>query len=573
MSEVSQEFNKDGGISNLSDVLGTGAGANTGSPDTSLTRPPVDPSGGGGIGNTFLTEPLHAEFVKLLEEASFLRQIAKTVTMTQPTLRVPAITSGLQVYYHGEQGQEANETTMSAGDFTLEARKIMAQVLATAELYEDSQQNIEQIITGDFVRAIAQAEEQAFLLGRQTAVGGQPKGRTATITNGVLHGVANGDIRGITGFVTNENGADDTFTYDHWGTQTGEWTVGTQADTQKVVTSPLHICDGVLTVATDENNMVDMKGASFQGQSAYKAIREGIFRLGLLGRDRNDLILILNPVASNQLLQSDELMTLDKYGSNATILTGEVGSLFGVKIIESSFLPSNGISAGGNAYGKGGYGVLVHKPSLLLGDLRKVQVENERIIQNDAYRTVISERLAFGVERRNCAVGIGDIATDVSSISQGSSIFFPSGQTPAITGGTADTIAEATLQAGTGQEIEFTASNLDVSERETSLVVTDLVLTQASGSTWDVKLTTIEDSADIAQEGAALPSATLAKGSMIQLNNGSANDLQATTLTLGLSFSDSGTSLDLGDTAVIKIAIYDGSQYSNIHTYTMTVGA
>ena len=134
MSEITQEFEKDGGITNLGDVLGTGAGINTGSEST-LTNPPAGDNA--GFGNTFLTEPLHAEFVKLLEEASFVRQIAKTVTMTQPTLRVPAITSGLEVYYHGEQGQEANETTMSAGDFTLEARKIMAQVIATAELYED----------------------------------------------------------------------------------------------------------------------------------------------------------------------------------------------------------------------------------------------------------------------------------------------------------------------------------------------------------------------------------------------------------------------------------------------------
>ena len=68
-------------------------------------------------------------------------------------------------------------------------------------------------------------------------------------------------------------------------------------------------------------------------------------------------------------------------------------------------MPSNGILVNGtNTYGQGGYGVLVHKPSLLLGDLRKVQVENERIIQNDAYRTVISERLAFGMERRNGTV-------------------------------------------------------------------------------------------------------------------------------------------------------------------------
>ena len=145
MSELNQEFSKQTlGDGELSNVLGTGADINTGQETANLTNPHLNPP---GIGNTFLTEPLHAQFVTMLEEASFVRQIAKTVAMDQPTLRVPAITSGLEVYYQGEQGQEATQTTMSAGDFTLEARKIMAQVLATAELYEDSQQNIEQIIT------------------------------------------------------------------------------------------------------------------------------------------------------------------------------------------------------------------------------------------------------------------------------------------------------------------------------------------------------------------------------------------------------------------------------------------
>ena len=390
MSEVQDILKADSGqIGDLSQVLGTGSGDRAGQESSASTH--------AQLGNTFLTEPLHAQFVALLEEASFVRQIAKTIPMTQPTLRVPAITSGLQVFFQEEQGVEAVETQMSAGDFTLEARKIMAQVLATAELYEDSQQNIEQIITSDFVRAIAQAEEQAFLLGRQTALGQPPKGSVT----GVAIQPANPDIDSIsslTNFVRDAHNlstpATDYFAYDHWGSQTGSWSAGTASGSSIIATSPLKICDGVVTTALDDGNIVDMQGASFRGALAYKAIREAIFKLGLLGRDRNDLILILNPVASNQLLQSDELMTLDKYGSNATILTGEVGSLFGVKIIESSFLPSNGISAGGTAYGKGGYGVLVHKPSLLLGDLRKVQVENESIIQNDAYRTVISERLA-----------------------------------------------------------------------------------------------------------------------------------------------------------------------------------
>ena len=422
MSEVNQVFSKDA-IDTIGNVLGTGGGDRTG-----IATNGTDSK----VGNTFLTEPLWGQFIELLTEQSFVRQIARSIPMDQPTLRIPAISTGLSVFAAGE-GLEADTTSMQADDFLLEAKKIMAQVIASAELYEDSVQNIEKIITDDFVRAIAQAEEQAFLLGRVTTPGGNPSGSVKGADSYTAS--AKGSVESLTNMFNNSFGAGCNFDYTDWSTVSD---MQSGSAKQKISNSPLTICDGVVTTALDEGNVIDMKGSSFYGGNAYKAIREAIYKLGLLGRNRNDLVLILNPVSSNQLLQSDELLTLDKYGANATILTGEVGSLFGVKIIESSFLPSAGITvsdgstAENGGYGKGGYGVLVHKPSLLLGDLRKVQVENERIIKNDAFRTVISERIAFGMERRSGAVAIGNMDSSIESLTS-SSVFYPAGTTPVLT--------------------------------------------------------------------------------------------------------------------------------------------
>ena len=567
MSDVQDVFTKDGDISAVADTLGTGGLLQTRAGQESTTESPVH------IGDTFLTEPLHAQFVALLEEASFVRQIAKTIPMDQPTLRVPAITSGLQVYFHGDQGMEANETTMSAGDFTLEARKIMAQVIATAELYEDSQQNIEQIITGDFVRAIAQAEEQAFLLGRMTTTNSVPKG---SISGDVVQNYGASEvtdlaqIRSLTNLFRKAGvtyDADDKYSYGHWGTVGGQYT----ADEEIVVsTSPVKICDGVVTTALDEGNVVNMAGASFSGQVAYKAIREAIFKLGLLGRDRGQLILVLNPVASNQLLQSDELMTLDKYGSSATILTGEVGSLFGVKIVESSFMPSDGITGVGDgivgSWGKGGYGVLIHKPSLMLGDLRKVQVENERIIQNDAYRTVISERLAFGMERRNGAVAIGNIASDVTSLSQGSSVFIAGGSAPSISGPSNNDPGSTVAQTTTGVTVDLNLTNLDVTELETALVFSSY--TETGSGNVVVNLSGVTDTSGGAQANFSA-SGVVTAGTHAPLSDGS-TALRSTALTATLTITNAGTP-EAGDKVVLKVAVYDGSQYSNVHTYTFDV--
>ena len=550
MSEITQEFNKDG-VSDLSQVLGTGSGGRSGQENSDSTH--------AQLGDTFLTEPLHAQFVALLEEASFVRQITKTIPMTQPTLRVPAITSGLQVFYQEEQGVEAVETQMSAGDFTLEARKIMAQVLATAELYEDSQQNIESIITSDFVRAIAQAEEQAFLLGRQTNLNQVPNGSTtstAVQTGG--NGTNTQLITSLTNFVRQTNlASNSTFAYDHWGTQYGTGSVGLSS---KIATSPLKICDGVVTTALDDGNYVDMASASFRGQLAYKAIREAIFKLGLLGRERGDLILILNPVASNQLLQSDELMTLDKYGANATILTGEIGSLFGVKIVESSFMPSDAIKVNGSTpYGKGGYGVLVHKPSLLLGDLRKVQVENERIIQNDAYRTVISERLAFGMERRSGAVAIGNIAPEVSSLSSGTSVFFAGGLKPSISGASTVTLPLADATVATSDTVTLDISNVEEGET-TSLVVTSIDesgITTASALALNIRSTTVS--------GNFTADTDVSVGAMVSLGT-----IASSSGTVTIDWTTTAGNAGEGD-VIYKFAIFDGSQYSDIHTFTLTL--
>ena len=367
--------------------------------------------------------------------------------------------------------------------------------------------------------------------------------------------------------------ATDYFAYDHWGTQTGSWSAGTASGSSIIATSPLKICDGVVTTALDDGNIVDMQGASFRGALAYKAIREAIFKLGLLGRDRNDLILILNPVASNQLLQSDELMTLDKYGSNATILTGEVGSLFGVKIIESSFLPSNGILVNGsNTYGQGGYGVLVHKPSLLLGDLRKVQVENERIIQNDAYRTVISERLAFGMERRNGTVAIGNIASDVSSLSTGTSVFVAGGLKPSIGGASNVTIVKDVAD-GLGSTT-FDLNNLEVGET-TSLVVSSITVSETVSGTPDITNATIGNlqlNLDATTVSSNMPTVADATAGSISPLGTIASQSGTLTVTFdidsnALAFSGALTTA----TVTYRLALYDGAQYSDVHVFVVTV--
>ena len=113
MSEVNQVFSKDA-VDTIGNVLGTGGGDRTG-----IATNATDSK----VGNTFLTEPLWGQFIELLTEQSFVRQIARSIPMDQPTLRIPAISTGLSVFATGE-GLEADTTSMQADDFLLEAKRL-----------------------------------------------------------------------------------------------------------------------------------------------------------------------------------------------------------------------------------------------------------------------------------------------------------------------------------------------------------------------------------------------------------------------------------------------------------------
>jgi len=271
---------------------------------------------------------------------------------------------------------------------------------------EDANQNIQRVVTEDFASALAAAEEQAFLLGQEVGTSAiDPDTSGASVNSGTVAA----DIRRATNIwketgLIDFNGATD----------------------QQMTNNPNVICDGLLTVALRRGgkNVIDAAGDSFYGSTAYELVRDAISKMGILGRNKRELVLIVNSVAASQLLMSSELMTLEKYGRDATILTGEVGQLFGLKIIESQWLPGgaaattlgggpsgspvaaegatyevtkDGTGALGTPreYGLGGYAILVHIPSVTIGDRRKVSIRTEEEIAVDAFRTVLTSRVGF----------------------------------------------------------------------------------------------------------------------------------------------------------------------------------
>ena len=289
-----------------------------------------------GVGGDFLPTPLADEFIEYVRERNVCRQIFRTVTMTSMTLDFPKILSAAKVYYQSEQAAEATETAFTTGTIRLTAKKLMSQMMVSEELYEDANTDFQIIVRDQFGGAIAEAEEEAMLMGDTAHTAGAGSEAAATDANW--------------------------FTKDHRLT----W-------------------DGLVTLAGRVASSAPRVNASGSGMSTA-FVREAMFNLGKYGRVMQNLVVFLNPWSVNQLLDDQKLVTVDKYGPNATIHSGEFGKLYGkITIIASNYVPD-------------GYGVMTHVQNPVIGDRRLIKFKSEEVIHYDARRSVISVRLDFKIE-------------------------------------------------------------------------------------------------------------------------------------------------------------------------------
>jgi len=308
-----------------------------------------------GVGGDFLPIPLANWFIHLVTQKNVFRQLFRIQPMSSKTLDIPKILTGSSVYYEAvEAATEAIETSITTGTVRLTARKFMSQLKASAELLEDSGQNMESIIRQYFAKGLADAEELTMMVGDRSHLATSPTIGGATEVNwytkdarlawyGIL--VLAGDIVGTFG-------------------------AGNRAA-----------------------NRVDASGATMSSL----LIRLMLHNLGKYATNFDDIVLFLNPWSANQLLDDAKLVTMDKYGPKATIVTGEFGKLYGkVSVISSSVLPE-------------GYGVGTHRQNVIIGDRRKIKLLSEDVITYDLKRFVISQRADMQVEYQDALCQIYDL--------------------------------------------------------------------------------------------------------------------------------------------------------------------
>lgn len=146
---------------------------------------------------------------------------------------------------------------------------------------------------------------------------------------------------------------------------------------------------------------------SLGGAVTYAALRQQITRMIDTTRfvdwghpvRAEDVVYITSPQVAEMIAQLDEVLTVDKYGPGATILTGELMRIGRNPLISSIAMPlteADGKASVTTANNIRGQVVCANMRGLKAGWRRRVKVETERLIGSDQSRIVYSLRMGLG---------------------------------------------------------------------------------------------------------------------------------------------------------------------------------
>ena len=227
----------------------------------------------------------------------------------------------------------SNQNTMSAVEFT--PHKFMATTHLAKDEEEDTVLPLLDFLRAAATRRLARAIDKSILRGT-----GALTGFTASPTNSITAGTGYASvIEGITNL-----------------TADASLTVSTGSATDKVDPSDI--------------------------ASARTAMGKYGLQLG------NDLVFITSIEGYNNLVTTSDFRTVDKFGPNATYLTGSVGAVYGIPIAISEFL--DGVGSTGNHLG-----VLLYKPGFMIAERRGIEIESEYEPRQQVTAMYMSTRIDF----------------------------------------------------------------------------------------------------------------------------------------------------------------------------------
>jgi hypothetical protein len=123
-------------------------------------------------------------------------------------------------------------------------------------------------------------------------------------------------------------------------------------------------------------------------------------KMGRYGLNPADLVLLVSVPSLYGLIVDDLVVTPDKYGAGATLLSGELGRIWGIPIIASDFIRTDLDATGVRAAAAGvlTIALVVHRRAFMRGIRRNttVQVLTELYAESDQDAVLVTTRQAFG---------------------------------------------------------------------------------------------------------------------------------------------------------------------------------
>jgi HK97 family phage major capsid protein len=240
----------------------------------------------------------------------------------------------------------SNQNTIASVDFT--PHKFMATTHLAKDEEEDTVLPLLDFLRAAATRRLARAIDKSILRGT-----GALSGFTAQPTNAITAGTGYASvIEGITNL-------------------TGDVGAGLTVDTGS---------------ANDKADPSDIAAA-----------RTKLGKYGLqLG---NDLVYITSIEGYNNLVTTSDFQTVDKFGPNATYLTGSVGAVYGIPIAISEFMDNVGTE-------NNDIGALVYKPGFMIAERRGIEIESEYEPRQQVTAMYMSTRFDFKALTTNSSAAL-----------------------------------------------------------------------------------------------------------------------------------------------------------------------
>ena len=158
------------------------------------------------------------------------------------------------------------------------------------------------------------------------------------------------------------------------------------------------VIEGITNLASDASLSVATGGANDKADpSDIASARSTIGKYGLQLGDQ--LCFLTSIEGYNNLVTTSDFRTVDKFGPNATYLTGSVGAVYGIPIQISEFLDAVG-STGNHL------GVLIYKPGFMIAERRAIEIESEYEPRQQVTAMYMSPRFDFKALTTNSSAAL-----------------------------------------------------------------------------------------------------------------------------------------------------------------------